>query len=203
MQLSSKHQGLTASEVDYSDTVPVKGSIVMSLIPFLLNDVLDDVRCPRSLLDQNFGLGLLNDDLMSPQIVGPLRVGYYRPWRHLANRDSGVSNIKNDKDSFQVSLDVQQFKPEEISVKTVDNYIVVEGKHEERKDEHGFISRQFQRRYLLPEGVDPQAVTSKLTSDGVLSISAPVKSLSAPENERCIPIIQTNQPAIKQQQESK
>nr|CAD7438789.1 unnamed protein product [Timema bartmani] len=173
----------------------------MSLIPFLLNDVLDDVRCPRSLLDQNFGLGLLNDDLMSPQIVGPLRVGYYRPWRHLANRDSGVSNIKNDKDSFQVSLDVQQFKPEEISVKTVDNYIVVEGKHEERKDEHGFISRQFQRRYLLPEGVDPQAVTSKLTSDGVLSISAPVKSLSAPENERCIPIIQTNQPAIKQQQQ--
>nr|CAD7199475.1 unnamed protein product [Timema douglasi] len=97
-----------------------------------------------------------------------------------------------------VNLDVQQFKPEEIKVKTVDNYIVVEGKHEERKDEHGFISREFQRRYLLPEGVDPQAVTSTLSSDGILSIAAP-KVVPAVGNERAVPITHTNAPAIKQQ----
>jgi crystallin alpha B len=50
-------------------------------------------------------------------------------------------------------LDVQQFKPDELTVKTVNDYVVVEGKHEERQDEHGFISRQFQRRYKLPNDI--------------------------------------------------
>ncbi|CAG2064813.1 unnamed protein product [Timema podura] len=178
----------------------------MSLVPFFWGDVMDDLRRPRSLFDQNFGLGLFNDDMLAPftpQLLGPLRAGYYRPWRHLANRESGVSNVKIDKDSFQVSLDVQQFKPEEIKVKTVDNYLVVEGKHEERKDEHGFISREFQRRYLLPEGVDPEAVTSTLSSDGVLSIAAPKKALPGIEKERTVPINFTNQPAIKDKEGEK
>ena len=47
--------------------------------------------------------------------------------------------------SLQVNLDVQQFKPEELTVKVADKFLVVEGKHEERSDEHGFVSRQFTR----------------------------------------------------------
>ncbi|KAJ8963110.1 hypothetical protein NQ318_018575 [Aromia moschata] len=51
---------------------------------------------------------------------------------------------------LQVILDVQQFAPNEIVVKTNGNSIIVEGKHEEKQDEHGFISRHFVRRYVLP-----------------------------------------------------
>lgn len=47
-------------------------------------------------------------------------------------------------------LDVQQFKPNEISVKTTDKEITVEGKHEEQTDEHGQVYRHFIRRYALP-----------------------------------------------------
>lgn len=54
------------------------------------------------------------------------------------------------KFNFQVILDVQQFSPQEITVKTTDKYIIVEGKHEEKQDEHGYISRQFTRRYQIP-----------------------------------------------------
>jgi len=77
--------------------------------------------------------------------------------------------------SSQVILDVQQFSPNEITVKTVDNYIIVEAKHEEKKDEHGFISRSFVRRYVLPSTHDLNNITSSLSSDGVLTISAPKK----------------------------
>ncbi|CAG2059113.1 unnamed protein product, partial [Timema podura] len=173
---------------------------VLTMFPatYLARRALDDLELPVSLFDQHFGLGLLNEDLVTPRLLAPLRSGYYRPSSHLASRDSGISSLQNDKDCFKVNLDVQQFKPEEIKVKTVDNYIVVEGKHEERKDEHGFISREFQRRYLLPEGVDPQAVTSTLSSDGILSIAAP-KVVPAVGNERAVPITHTNAPAIKQQ----
>ena len=91
---------------------------------------------------------------------------------------------------LQVNLDVQQFKPDQLNVKVVDNTVVIDGKHEERQDEHGFISRQFQRRYVLPDNVDPATVISSLSSDGVLTITAPKKvsinSLTQKPNLKCI-----------------
>ncbi|XP_067002389.2 alpha-crystallin B chain-like [Anabrus simplex] len=168
----------------------------MSLVPYVLNDFFGDwdVFRPRSLFDQNFGLGLLDEDLLFPQ-RSPM---YSRPWRRMAARDSGVSNIQYNKDGFRANIDVQQFKPEEIVVKTVGNSVVVEGKHEERPDEHGFISREFQRRYTLPEDVDPNTLTSKLASDGILTIEAPRKALPQPEGERLVPITQVGAPAVAQ-----
>jgi len=55
------------------------------------------------------------------------------------------------------------------------NAVVVEGKHEERADDHGYISRHFVRRYVLPEQYDFEQINSSLSSDGVLTISAPKK----------------------------
>lgn len=75
----------------------------------------------------------------------------------------------------QVILDVQQFSPDEIAVKTIDNCVVVEAKHEEKQDEHGYISRHFVRRYILPPSHDLVNITSTLSSDGVLTITAPKK----------------------------
>jgi crystallin, alpha B len=75
--------------------------------------------------------------------------------------------------SFEVSVDLQHFHSSDIKVKLVDHKIVVEGKHEEREDEHGFVERHFKRRYSLPEGYDPETVTSTLSSDGVLTLKAP------------------------------
>lgn len=160
--------------------------LIMALLPLLIDY---DLR-PRRLRDQLYGLDLSSDDFLTDIIDRPSRRNYLRPWRNLSSlsRDVG-STIKSDKDKFQVNLDVQHFAPEEITVKTVDNYIVVEGKHEEKKDEHGFISRQFKRRYALPEGFNPEMVESKLSSDGVLTISA--QKASEEKNERIVPISHT------------
>ncbi|XP_067009298.2 protein lethal(2)essential for life-like [Anabrus simplex] len=157
---------------------------LIRLVPLLFDDYWNDF--PRSLFDQDF-LPRHHRSLL-----------YYRPWRHLTATDSGVSNVQYDKDSFKVNLGVQQFKPEEITVKTVGNSVILEGKHEERKDENGYISRQFQRRYTLPKNVDPNAVTSKLSSDGILTIEGPRKALPPPEQEKVIPITKTDAPALKQ-----
>ncbi|XP_045507514.1 protein lethal(2)essential for life-like [Colias croceus] len=162
----------------------------MSLLPYLFDDW--GYNRPRRLMDQHFGLGLTPNDLLSVA-AGPLiSREYYRPWRHLAAaaRDVG-STIKADSDKFQINLDVQHFAPEEISVKTADGYIIIEGKHEEKKDEHGFISRQFVRRYALPEGTQPETVESRLSSDGVLTITAPRNVPEAIKGERKVPIAQT------------
>ncbi|KAL1138503.1 hypothetical protein AAG570_008566 [Ranatra chinensis] len=172
----------------------------MSLLSVLL-DELDRHRRPTfgDLYDQNFALGLLHDDVLHPVtslLSVPLRSGYRRPWRAMNAGDSGVSNIRNDSEGFKINLDVQQFKPEELSVKVVDDFLVVDAKHEERSDEHGFVSRQFTRRYKLPKDIDVKALVSKLSSDGVLSLEAP-KMAKSEENSREIPITHTNQPAVK------
>ncbi|CAG9109402.1 hypothetical protein JYU34_019826 [Plutella xylostella] len=162
----------------------------MSLLPFLFDY---EIERPRRLMDQHFGLALTPQDFLAMAAPAPqLSRDYYRPWRHMAAalRDVG-SNIKADKDKFQVNLDVQHFAPEEISVKTADGYIIVEGKHEEKQDDHGFVSRQFTRRYALPEGCQAETVESRLSSDGVLTIVAPRKVPDAVKGERAVPIAQT------------
>lgn len=109
----------------------------------------------------------------------------------LSNLDELEKQAKNGKDGFQVCLDVQHFQPKEISVKTVDNAIVVEANHEEREDSHGYISRKFTRRYELPEGYQAKDVISSISSDGVLSIKCPKSEAAIEENVRHIQIQQT------------
>ena len=100
-----------------------------------------------------------------------------------------------DKEKFQIVLDVQQFAPNEITVKTTDHHVMIEGKHEEKEDEHGYVSRHFVRRYHLPKGADPHTIVSNLSSDGVLTVTAPRKALPPPHTERSVPIQQTGKPA--------
>lgn len=90
--------------------------------------------------------------------------------RDAVRAQSGRAIISDD--GFLVSLDVHQFVPKELTVKTVGNSIVVEAKHEERPDEHGYVSRQFSRRYDLPKGFHPDYVVPELSSDGILTIKA-------------------------------
>jgi len=126
--------------------------------------------------------------------------GYYRPWSTAVARNDTGSTIIADKDKFEVNLDVQQFAPEEITVKVSGkNTITVEGKHEEKQDEHGFVSRHFIRKYTLPEGHDINNIVSNLSSDGVLSITAP--RIKEGDNEhRHVPIQHTGVPkkAVKE-----
>lgn len=64
------------------------------------------------------------------------------------------------------------------------------GKHEEKKDEHGYVSRHFTRKYSLPENYKQDSVTSTLSSDGILTISvAAPEPLTQSNEERAVPIV--------------
>lgn len=179
----------------------------MSLLPYLLDEsVFPLYPRPSRILDQHFGLGLDADDLLQPlhlnnRLLTRTPAGYLRNWR--SNLQDTGSTVSFDKDKFQANLDVQQFKPEEITVKvTGDNVLTIEGKHEEKQDEHGFIQRHFVRRYVLPKNYDIGKVESKLSSDGVLTITAPPVESKAVDH-KSIPITQTGEPAKTQAVEQK
>lgn len=172
----------------------------MSSLPFLLSLAADLDNLASHEHEQygdDFGFGLYPyqvQQLYRPRIKLAIPSGGHignRRHHQLIQKPAGSNLSAVGKDGFQVSMDVQQFKPNELTVKTVDNAIVVEGKHEEREDEHGFISRHFVRRYVLPAGYDPEQVVSTLSSDGVLTIKVPKPTKSEESNERVVPIQHT------------
>lgn len=67
-------------------------------VQYLVNKMLREAEQP--LYEQNFGLGLMPNDLVlltAEQLSVPLRCGYLRPWRLLESADSGVSNITHNR----------------------------------------------------------------------------------------------------------
>ena len=169
----------------------------MSLLPLLI-ELSDELSQPSQNRWNNFGRGIYSHELdMLPSLLNQYYTGYQRCPRlsselRVPVNFGALPKSSIGKDGFQVSLDVQQFAPNEISVKTVDNSIVVEANHEERQDEHGFISRQFKRRYALPQGFNIKDVVTELSSDGILTIKAPPEVKAVDEgNVRVLQIQQT------------
>lgn len=168
----------------------------MSLLPLFL-----DYEDPFEIIERqfhpagSFAVSLLPRDLhrlKQAQQQKRRYCPYIRKWSLDKPKDlKGETSSQKDQDQFQVSMDVEHFAPNEISVKTVDNTIVVEGKHEERQDDQGYISRHFLRRYQLPEEFNVEQVASALSSDGVLTITAPKISKAIEGKERVIQIQQT------------
>lgn len=102
----------------------------------------------------------------------------------------GEKFLSTPEDGFQVSLNVNKFKPEEVSVKVADNNIIIEAKHEERNEDDSYVSRHFSRRYTLPKNCNIKDVVSTLSADGILTVRAPPKEIDT-KNARTVHIQQT------------
>lgn len=84
-------------------------------------------------------------------------------------------------------FECSQFKPEEISVKTMDNRLCVHAKHVEESPGRK-VYREFTKEYTLPKNVDPLRLTSTLSKDGVLMVEAPAPANVEAPREFLIPI---------------
>jgi len=95
------------------------------------------------------------------------------------NFDNGVSRVECDEDNYRILVDVHQFSPEDLVIKTVDDAVIVEASHEEKTvDGRSYSNKSFSQSFNLPRGLNPERVTSALSKEGVLTITAPLnKSL--------------------------
>lgn len=151
-----------------------------SFLPRLLgNDYWDLFDYPTDIYNQDFGLDVFDQP----------RLGYgggygggnqlmpfdYGNQNYPVQGRQGFSNVQNDQNKFAVNLDCKQFKPDEVNV-TVDeqnNQLLIHGRHEERSDDHGHISREFKRRYALPKETQLDKINCNWDNNGVLSIEVP------------------------------
>ncbi|XP_066563017.1 alpha-crystallin A chain [Amia ocellicauda] len=152
---------------------------------------------PSRLFDQFFGEGLFEYDLFpyATSTISPFyRQTLFRNFMESTN--SGISEVRSDRDKFTIFLDVKHFSPDELNVKVMDDYVEIQGKHGERQDDHGYISREFQRRYRLPSNVDQSAITCSLSSDGLLTLCGPKTSTGTDSSrgDRNIPVTREEKP---------
>merc|ERR1711860_113606 len=89
-------------------------------------------------------------------------------------KEENVFKVKDDDKAFEITMDTSQYRPDELNVNVIGNNLSVEAKHtEQSEDGRNFVSKQFARRYTLPNDCMAELVSSNLSADGVLVISAP------------------------------
>uniref|UniRef100_A0A7M5V3S4 SHSP domain-containing protein n=2 Tax=Clytia hemisphaerica TaxID=252671 RepID=A0A7M5V3S4_9CNID len=93
---------------------------------------------------------------------------------------ASTSSIEVKDDSFHISLEVGGYSPDEISVRVNHRELVIHGerKDEENHDEIGGKSihhQQFTRRFVLPDDVDPDSLSSRYSKD-MITVVAPRKT---------------------------
>ncbi|XP_047137378.1 uncharacterized protein LOC100197458 isoform X1 [Hydra vulgaris] len=90
-------------------------------------------------------------------------------------------SIESTDENFKCSLDVQGFKPEEISIQVKGRDLVIHGETKTEDDGvQGFQHKQFTRNISLPDDVDLSHLSSRYTKDFKLTIEAPKIPLKAP-----------------------
>merc|ERR1712179_329719 len=106
------------------------------------------------------------------------------------SEQNGISRVQYDDDSYKILVNVENYNPEELVIKTVDNTVIVEAKHEEKTPEgRSYSTQSFNQSFTLPRGVNPESVTSALSKEGVLTITAPLpKAVKTSNSERLVPI---------------
>uniref|UniRef100_A0AC35TL15 SHSP domain-containing protein n=1 Tax=Rhabditophanes sp. KR3021 TaxID=114890 RepID=A0AC35TL15_9BILA len=107
-------------------------------------------------------------DLMSGRPI-------YDPY--LDNLKSPLIKDESDGKTLRLRFDVAQYKPEEVTVKTVDSRLLVHAKHEEKTPTRT-IYREYNQEFMLPRGTNPELITSTLSTDGVLTVEAPLPQLA-------------------------
>ncbi|KAK7477579.1 hypothetical protein BaRGS_00031184 [Batillaria attramentaria] len=75
---------------------------------------------------------------------------------------------------MRLSVDIGEFNPDEIVVKTTERKLIVHAEHEERSAGRT-LHKEFNKEYDLPESVDPSTIQAYMGDDRHLTIEAPLK----------------------------
>merc|ERR1712079_322348 len=88
--------------------------------------------------------------------------------------------VSASNDKFQIQLELAGFAPEDFSLKTKDDIIIVEAVHEAKNEDGSTDSRKFTKEFKMPGGVVTEQLASTYSGAGILTVSAP-RQIQAPE----------------------
>merc|ERR1711971_1015082 len=87
------------------------------------------------------------------------------------------AEVDEDETKMEVRINASEYKPEELKVSVQSGRLLVEGKHEETKEDgSSYVQRSFTRIYTLPKEAQADQMVSHLSSEGVLLITTPTST---------------------------
>merc|ERR1711923_178143 len=123
----------------------------------------------RSAFDNSLFSNRWNDDWMVPSRNID---NQFKEFRSLFNKEE--AKVEEDNTRMEVRIDASEYKPEELKVSVQSRRLLVEGRHEEKKEDgSGYIQRSFSRSYTLPKEAEADKMVSNLSSEGILVITTP------------------------------
>ena len=112
----------------------------------------------------------------------------YHPYlndKKIRDRKMGQRSLKGKRTdgkrkdgSFKVTMNVEDYDPNDIALKVNGDKLLINGKRE-KKNNHGYESCEFERAYTIPNDVDVESLKSRINDDGLLEIEAPKKKQEA------------------------
>ncbi|GBM39759.1 hypothetical protein AVEN_107175-1 [Araneus ventricosus] len=96
-----------------------------------------------------------------------------------------------ERKRFRVLMDVSNFSAKEVDVKVIEKYLVIHAKHGILADDHGTISREFTRKFEIPEDVDIETFRALIDCYGVLTVEASFKPMNV-KDEALVILVDTH-----------
>ena len=125
----------------------------------------------RSAFDDSFFKSSWEDGWMIPSRSQMLQTPF-KEFKSMFNEEE--TKMNEDDAKMEVRIDASEYKPEELKVSVQSGRLLVEGKHEEKKqDGSAYVQKSFSRSYTLPKEAQADQMVSNLSSEGVLVITTP------------------------------
>merc|ERR1712212_394088 len=125
----------------------------------------------RSAFDDSFFKSSWEDGWMIPSRSQMLQTPF-KEFNSMFNEEE--TKMNEDDAKMEVRIDASEYKPEELKVSVQSGRLLVEGKHEEKKDDgSAYVHKSFSRSYTLPKEAQADQMVSNLSSEGVLVITTP------------------------------
>merc|ERR1719343_1044952 len=125
----------------------------------------------KSAFDDSFFKSSWEDGWMMPSRSQMLQ-NPFKEFKSIFNEEE--TKVNEDDAKMEVRIDASEYKPEELKVSVQSGRLLVEGKHEEKKEDgSGYIQRSFSRSYTLPKEAEADKMVSNLSSEGILVITTP------------------------------
>merc|ERR1712198_478153 len=134
----------------------------------------------RSAFDDSFDDSFFKSRWMMPSRNQMLQ-NPFKEFKSIFNEEE--TKVNEDDAKMEVRIDASEYKPKELKVSVQSGRLLVEGEHEEKKEDgSAYVKKSFSRSYILPKEAQADQMVSNLSSDGVLVITTP-KSAPALTNE--------------------
>merc|ERR1712079_863089 len=151
-------------------------------------------KAPVTMPEKQLELSKRNAFFKDPffqDMVGGMGDGLEKRLAEFSARSMGVAGaglneaahniqVSASNDKFMIQLELPGFAPEDFSLKTNDDIIIIEAVHNAKTEDGSTDSRRFTKEFKMPAGVVTEKLSSTYSGTGILTVSAP-RVISAPE----------------------